>query len=101
MQKIKKNLRIRLKHFLRYMNFFRQNIAPLLVVLVFAVALVVVSARIFLPGDMAQPAPIEEVAQQPAKSATAMTPNAVADLPPTLSLLVKGLPEDLALSAQL
>ena len=41
--------------------FFRQHIAPFLVVLVFFVALVAVSARIFLPGDMAAPAPIEEV----------------------------------------
>ncbi len=42
------------------MTFFRQNIAPFLIVLVFIVALVAVSARIFLPGDMAQPAPVEE-----------------------------------------
>jgi len=41
------------------MAFFRQYIAPLLVVLVFLVALVAVSARIFLPTDMAAPAPIE------------------------------------------
>lgn len=41
--------------------FFRQHIAPFLVVLVFFAALVAVSARIFLPGDMAAPAPIEEV----------------------------------------
>ena len=39
---------------------FRQHIAPLLVVLVFFVALIAVSARIFLPSDMAAPAPIEE-----------------------------------------
>jgi len=42
------------------MSIFRQYIAPLLVVLVFIVALVAVSARIFLPSDMAAPAPIEE-----------------------------------------
>ncbi|MBU7584305.1 MAG: hypothetical protein KAF91_15555 [Nostoc sp. TH1S01] len=42
------------------MAIFRQYIAPLLVVLVFIVALVAVSARIFLPADMAAPAPIEE-----------------------------------------
>ncbi|BAY15552.1 hypothetical protein NIES2109_31220 [Nostoc sp. HK-01] len=41
------------------MAIFRQYIAPLLVVLVFIVALVAVSARIFLPADMAAPAPIE------------------------------------------
>ncbi|HIK07470.1 MAG TPA: hypothetical protein IGS40_22720 [Trichormus sp. M33_DOE_039] len=43
------------------MAIFRQYIAPLLVVLVFILALVAVSARIFLPSDMAAPAPIEEV----------------------------------------
>ncbi|MGV0103303.1 hypothetical protein NSTCB13_01889 [Nostoc sp. DSM 114160] len=43
------------------MAIFRQYIAPLLVVLVFVFALVAVSARIFLPSDMAAPAPIEEV----------------------------------------
>jgi hypothetical protein len=47
------------------MAIFRQYIAPLLVVLVFLVALVAVSARIFLPSDMAAPAPIEEVTPQP------------------------------------
>ena len=41
------------------MSIFRQYILPLLVVLVFFVALVAVSARIFLPSDMAAPAPIE------------------------------------------
>lgn len=42
------------------MVILRQYIAPLLVVLVFLIALVAVSARIFLPSDMASPAPIEE-----------------------------------------
>ncbi|NJM98334.1 MAG: hypothetical protein HC800_15295 [Phormidesmis sp. RL_2_1] len=42
------------------MGFFRQYIAPLLIVLMFAVALVAVSARIFLPSDMMAPAPITE-----------------------------------------
>ncbi|MBD2445678.1 hypothetical protein H6G76_00640 [Nostoc sp. FACHB-152] len=42
------------------MAIFRQYIAPFLVLLVFIVALVAVSARIFLPSDMAAPAPIEE-----------------------------------------
>lgn len=50
------------------MAFFRQFIAPLLIVLVFAVALLAVSARIFLVDDLAAPAPMEEVdsASQPA-----------------------------------
>ncbi|MBD1893476.1 hypothetical protein [Coleofasciculus sp. FACHB-129] len=43
------------------MAIFRQYIVPLIVVLIFFVALVAVSARIFLPSDMAAPAPIEEV----------------------------------------
>lgn len=42
------------------MAFFRQYIAPLFIVLIFAVALLAVSARIFLPSDMLAPAPIEE-----------------------------------------
>ncbi|MBE9230889.1 hypothetical protein IQ231_04095 [Cuspidothrix issatschenkoi LEGE 03284] len=40
------------------MSILRQYIAPLIAVLIFAVALVAVSARIFLPSDMAAPAPI-------------------------------------------
>ncbi|WP_177176177.1 hypothetical protein [Trichormus sp. NMC-1] len=40
------------------MAIFRQYIAPLLAVLIFTFALVAVSARIFLPSDMAAPAPI-------------------------------------------
>ena len=46
------------------MAFFRQYVAPFIVVLVFLVALVAVSARIFLPNDMAAPAPVEEVIPQ-------------------------------------
>ncbi|MGF1539261.1 MAG: hypothetical protein ACFCU5_02245 [Pleurocapsa sp.] len=40
------------------MSFFRQYIAPLIVVIIFLFALVAVSARIFLPSDMIAPAPI-------------------------------------------
>jgi hypothetical protein len=71
------------------MAFFRQYIAPLIVVLVFMFSLVVVSARIFLPSDMAAPAPIEE----PSK---AETPDAdsVAGLPPSLAPFIQGLPND-------
>ncbi|MCL1472115.1 hypothetical protein [Argonema antarcticum] len=43
------------------MAFFREYVTPFLILLVFLVALVAVSARIFLPSDMAAPAPIEEV----------------------------------------
>jgi hypothetical protein len=42
------------------MAIFRQYILPVIIVLVFLVSLVAVSARAFLPGDMAAPAPIEE-----------------------------------------
>lgn len=40
------------------MNFFRQYIAPLIVVTIFLLALFAVSVRIFLPSDMAAPAPV-------------------------------------------
>jgi len=43
------------------MSFFRQYIAPFIVVLIFFVALFAVSIRIFLPQDMAAPAPISQV----------------------------------------
>lgn len=42
------------------MAIFRQYILPFLIVLVFLVSLVAVTARAFLPGDMAAPAPLEE-----------------------------------------
>ncbi|MBD2462142.1 hypothetical protein H6G89_13905 [Oscillatoria sp. FACHB-1407] len=78
------------------MAIFRQYIAPLLVVLVFLLALVVVSARIFLPADMAAPAPIEEVDQ--VSSVEATTPNGellrTAKLPVPLELFVEGLPPE-------
>lgn len=41
------------------MAFIRQYVAPLFAVLLFLVALVIVSARIFLPSDLAAPAPVE------------------------------------------
>ena len=76
------------------MSIFRQYIAPLLVVLVFAIALLAVSARIFLPADMAAPAPIEQPDQQAqAPNTEAPHTEAVADLPSTLEILVHGLPE--------
>ena len=81
------------------MAFFRQYIAPLLVVLVFLVSLVAVSARIFLPGDLAAPAPIEEV--NPTSNKAQASSGTVADLPPALSALIKGLPDEPGLSEQL
>ncbi len=76
------------------MAILRQYIAPLLIVLVFLFSLVAVSARIFLPADMAAPAPIEDpVSVQPVDQA-------VAELPLSLSTLVKGIPDDPALANQ-
>ena len=77
------------------MSFFRQIIAPLLIVLVFLFALLVVSIRIFLPADMAAPAPVgEEVGAAPALQ---MSPDAGArsqtNLPDALSVLVEGMPD--------
>ncbi len=40
------------------MSFFRQYLAPFVVLLIFLFALFAVSIRIFLPSDMAAPAPI-------------------------------------------
>ncbi|NET31121.1 MAG: hypothetical protein F6K19_03865 [Cyanothece sp. SIO1E1] len=64
------------------MPIFRQYIAPFLIVLIFVVAMVAVSARIFLPGDMMAPAPIEaeQQAQMPAI-------NKMIELPSVLSIL--------------
>ena len=54
------------------MTIIRQYIAPLIALLIFLLALVAVSARIFLPADMAAPAPIEEPIGQ--KQANAIAP---------------------------
>ena len=40
------------------MSFLRQYIAPLAVLIIFLLALFAVSIRIFLPSDMAAPAPV-------------------------------------------
>jgi hypothetical protein len=76
------------------MAIFRQYVAPLLIVLVFLVALLAVSSRIFLADDMAAPAPIEDIAPQ---NAGISTSGKVSSLPPSLSALVTGLPDDAAL----
>ena len=57
------------------MPFFRQYIAPLIVVLLFGLALVATSARIFLPNEMAAPAPIDEMkpATQPVPPKVSLT----------------------------
>jgi hypothetical protein len=51
--------------------------------------LVAVSSRIFLPSDMAAPAPIEEVAPDKTIKSTALS-----NLPPALAALVRGLPDE-------
>ena len=68
------------------MAIFRQYIAPLIVVFIFLLSLVAVSARIFLPQDMAAPAPIEDVDQ----ALSPATPD-MAGLPASLKALVQGL----------
>ncbi len=82
------------------MAVFRQYIAPLLIVLVFLVSLVAVSVRAFLPSDMAAPAPIEEPLPQGEKAQIPAS-DSVAGLPPSLSALIRGLPDDPALSEKL
>lgn len=77
------------------MSIFRQYVAPFLIVIVFLVALLAVSARIFLPADMAAPAPIEEVEPQAAD----IMPETMAELPPTLETLVHGITDDADSSA--
>lgn len=72
-------------------TFFRQNIAPFLVLLVFLVALVATSARIFLPSDMIAPAPIEPSAPRSQSDRSTQ----VAGLPPSLKLLVHGIPANM------
>ncbi|NJP11769.1 MAG: hypothetical protein HC866_21755 [Leptolyngbyaceae cyanobacterium RU_5_1] len=80
------------------MSVFRQYVAPLLIVLVFLVALVAVSSRIFLSEDMAAPAPIEEAISQ---SAQTFASERVSGLPPSLSVLITGLTDDSTLLEKL
>ena len=40
-------------------QFFRSTLLPAAIVLLFGLALFAVSARIWLPGDMAAPAPLQ------------------------------------------
>ena len=43
------------------MAFIRSYVMPFVILLVFLVAMLAVSARIFLPSDMMAPAPIEDM----------------------------------------
>ncbi|NMF64584.1 hypothetical protein [Brasilonema octagenarum] len=65
------------------MAIFRQYIAPFFVVLVFIIALVAVSSRIFLPSDMAAPAPVEESGEVGAVNTPLFT---LSTLSPSLSV---------------
>ncbi len=40
------------------MQFFRQNIAPIIIFVIFIFTLVLVTSRAFLPTDMTLPAPV-------------------------------------------
>ncbi len=46
------------RHLFPAMQFLRSTLLPVAIVLLFALALFAVSARIWLPGDMAAPAPL-------------------------------------------
>ena len=64
------------------MGFFRQYIAPLFIVLIFAIALLATSARIFLPSDMMAPAPgSQPISAQPVSTLPVSTPLASPALP--------------------
>ncbi len=75
------------------MSIIRSQILPFFIFLVFLVALVAVSARIFLPADMMAPAPIEEQVQPADRLSRVASPN-LAELPPSLSRFINGLPDD-------
>lgn len=73
------------------MAFLRAYVAPLLIVLTFVVAMVAVSARIFLPSDMMAPAPIEAPTGGAMAPATPKNPSAeTATLPENLPIGVLG-----------
>lgn len=69
--------------------FFRQYIAPFVIVLIFLVALLAMSARIFLPSDMASPAPVSAVQTSTPEIAQVQVVDDP-QLSPALSILVNG-----------
>ncbi|HHP7245427.1 MAG TPA: hypothetical protein ACFE0H_12135 [Elainellaceae cyanobacterium] len=81
------------------MSLLRQYVAPALIVLVFLIAMLAVSARIFLPSDMAAPAPVEDSEQQVSVQVPLTDSND--SLPPSLRVFVQGLPDDLAYSTSI
>jgi len=80
------------------MAFFRQYIAPLIAVVIFSIALLFASARIFLPSDMAAPAPVEMPARSTDSTPLSSEPTAlvIPEMPASLSALTKGVPVDLS-----
>jgi len=76
------------------MSFFRSYIAPFLIVLTFLIAMLAVSARIFLPNDMLALAPIEAPVSQVETQLQALT--VADDTVPEVSWLLQGLPEDMS-----
>jgi hypothetical protein len=79
------------------MAFVRQFLVPVFILLIFVLALVTTSARIFLPDGLSAPASMEEVAP-PEKSASVgvLMPSTVSELPPSLSIWVNGVSDELA-----
>ncbi|MEL6381258.1 MAG: hypothetical protein AAFQ89_02055 [Cyanobacteria bacterium J06626_18] len=77
------------------MTFFRSYIAPFLIVLTFLIAMVAVSARIFLPSDMMAPAPIEEPVGNVAAPAT-VDAEAAEEGMPEVSWIIEGLIGDIS-----
>jgi hypothetical protein len=78
------------------MAIFRQYIAPLIILFVFLFALLAVSSRIFMPMDMAAPAPVEQSTPQAQNSALSKTTSFYknTNLPPSLSALITGLTDE-------
>jgi hypothetical protein len=77
------------------MSFFRSYIAPFLIVLTFLIAMLAVSARIFLPNDMMAPAPIEEPVGQVDISESQPSALNSEDGIPDISWFLNGLPDEL------
>ena len=50
------------------MDFFRQQIVPIVTIIIALLGLVVVTARSFIGADLAQPAPLETIYVQPITS---------------------------------
>ena len=78
------------------MAFFRSYIAPLLIVLTFLIAMVAVSARIFLPSDMLAPAPVEDVMGTMPQDTMTGSDMSQDEGVPEVSWFLTGLPDDIS-----